>query len=213
MGEPANTEQESPLAFAVAQFVFAEPGPGGQWMLYTRLGCAANVRKVLAFATEGTVKVRSGLLTVTPSPVNKQPGEPSTPEQPAKLRPVPFVTFEFPPPMAAGSLLKMTLFSDTVTFDEDPVRRVPVTLAEAFETNSKPPAAHRLNIPVLIANFSLRLYLQKHFNFIPVISKRSTLGGIRTTSTLRIAGSVSNPDGSRLRAEARFFTALPACFA
>ena len=67
MGEPANTEQDNPLEFAVAQFVFGEPGPGGQTMLYTRLGCAAKVRKVFAFAAEGAVKVRSALFTVTPS--------------------------------------------------------------------------------------------------------------------------------------------------
>jgi hypothetical protein len=29
MGEPANIEQDAPLLFAVAQIVFAEPGPEG----------------------------------------------------------------------------------------------------------------------------------------------------------------------------------------
>jgi hypothetical protein len=62
MGEPAKIEQDSPLAFAVAQFVFAEPGPGGQSMLNTRLGCEAKVRKLLASAAEGALKVRSLLL-------------------------------------------------------------------------------------------------------------------------------------------------------
>lgn len=97
MGEPENTEQDSPLEFAVAQFVFADPGPGGQTMLYTRLGCAANVRNVLAFPAEGAVKVRSLLFTVTPSPVDRHPAEPSTPDaQPAKVRTVPLATSEFP---------------------------------------------------------------------------------------------------------------------
>src|SRR5579864_9329925 len=141
MGEPAKIEQDSPLELAVAQFVFAEPGPGGQLMVYTRLGCAAKVRKVLAFAAEGADKVRSELFMVTPSCVDKQPGEPSTPDaQPANVRLVPFATSEFPPPTAAGSLLKMALFSDTVTVPDDPVSNVPIRLAEALETSSKPPA-------------------------------------------------------------------------
>ena len=67
IGEPANKEQDSPLKFAEAQLVFAAPGPGGHEMLYTRFGCAAKVRNVLAFAAEGAVKVRSALFTVTPS--------------------------------------------------------------------------------------------------------------------------------------------------
>jgi hypothetical protein len=33
----------------------------------------------------------------------------------------------------------MTLFSDTVTFPEDPESKVLMTLAEAFDTKSKPP--------------------------------------------------------------------------
>jgi hypothetical protein len=41
---------------------------------------------------------------------------------------------------AAGSLLKMTLLSDTVMFPVEPVSKVFVTLAEAAETKSKPPA-------------------------------------------------------------------------
>src|SRR5579864_2833797 len=141
MGEPAKIEQDSPLELAVAQFVFAEPGPGGQLMVYTRLGCAAKVRKVLAFAAEGADKVRSELFMVTPSCVDKQPGEPSTPDaQPANVRLVPFATSEFPPPTAAGSGLNTMASSDSVTVPEDPVSKVCVTLAEAFETKSKPPA-------------------------------------------------------------------------
>jgi len=34
----------------------------------------------------------------------------------------------------------MRLFSDTVTFPVEPVSNVLMTLAEAFETKSKPPA-------------------------------------------------------------------------
>jgi hypothetical protein len=109
-------------------------------MLYTRLGCAAKVRNVLAFAAEGGFKVRSALFTVTPSEADRHPGEPSTPDaQPANVRAVPLATSEFPPPTAAGSALKITLLSDTVTFPVDPVSIVPMILAEAFETKSKPP--------------------------------------------------------------------------
>jgi len=43
--------------------------------------------------------------------------------------------------MAAGSGLKTALFNDTVTVPDDPVSKVPITLAEALEANSKPPAA------------------------------------------------------------------------
>jgi hypothetical protein len=141
MGEPAYTEQDSPLAFAVAQFVFAEPGPGGQLRLYTRFGCAAKVRNVLAFAADGAVKVRSALFTVTPSPADRHPAVPSRPDaQPAKVKVVPVATSEFPPPMADGSLLNTRLLSDTVTVPVDPVRTVPTTLAEAFDAKSKPQA-------------------------------------------------------------------------
>jgi len=45
MGEPANTEHgEEALLLVVEQSMFDEPGPGGQTMLNTRLGCAAKVR-------------------------------------------------------------------------------------------------------------------------------------------------------------------------
>src|ERR1700680_4555470 len=87
MGSPANTEHDRPLAFAVAQFVFAEPGPGGQTMLNTRLGCAAKVRRVFALATECAVKVTSLLFTVMLSAADSRPGEPRTPDaQPVKTR-------------------------------------------------------------------------------------------------------------------------------
>jgi hypothetical protein len=46
---------------------------------------------------------------------------------------------QVPTGIAAGSLLNITLFSDTVTFPVDPVSKVFMTLAEAFETKSKPP--------------------------------------------------------------------------
>src|SRR5437764_8291622 len=125
MGETANNEHDRPLAFAVAQFVFAEPGPGGQFRLYTRLGWAAKVRKVLAFAAEGATRVRSALFTVIPSVADRHPAEPSTPEQPVKLRLVPFATSEFPPPVAAGSILKNMWSRNTVTVPDDPEFKVP----------------------------------------------------------------------------------------
>jgi len=43
--------------------------------------------------------------------------------------------------MAAASALKTALFNDTVTVPEDPVTKVPMMLAEASDTHSKPPAA------------------------------------------------------------------------
>src|ERR1700730_7862150 len=87
LGDPANIEHDWPLEFAEAQFVFEEPGPGGQTMLNTRLGCAANVTKVFAFAAEGAVKVRSVLFTVMPSATDRHPGVLRTPDaQPAKAR-------------------------------------------------------------------------------------------------------------------------------
>jgi hypothetical protein len=142
MGSPANTEHDRPLAFAVAQFVFAEPGPGGQTMLNTRLGCAAKVRKVFALATVGAVKVRSTLFTVMPSAADRHPGEPRTPDaQPVKTRFVPAATSEFPPPTAAGSGLKIKMLgSDIVTVPRDPVNKVLKVLAEAAGKKSKPPA-------------------------------------------------------------------------
>jgi len=133
MGEPANTEHDAPLTPVVAaQFVFVEPGPGGQLILNTRLGCAAKLRKVSAFAVEGANKVKSALLMVTPSCWVRHPVEPSTPvAQPANFSVVPVETSEFPPPMAAESVLKVRLVSDTVTFPDDPVNRPPITPADA----------------------------------------------------------------------------------
>jgi hypothetical protein len=108
-------------------------------MLNTRFGCDAKVKKVLASAAEGAVKVRSLLLTYIPSPVANGP--------PIKLRevdvvtselqPLPNVVVHVPEGNAAGSLLKMTLFSDAVTVPVDPVSKVLMTVAEAFETKSK----------------------------------------------------------------------------
>ena len=141
MGEPAKTEQDSPLAFAVAQFVFAEPGPGGQTMLNTRLGCDAKVRKVLASAADGADKVRSLLFTYIPSPVASGPPikDKEVPDATSELHPLPSVVVQVPEGSAAGSLLKMTLLSPTVTFPVEPESNVLITLAEAFETKSKPP--------------------------------------------------------------------------
>jgi len=75
-----------------------------------------------------------------PSRLDRHPTEPSIPEHPANARLVPFATSEFPPPTAAGSMLKNRLFNDAVTVPEEPVSRVPVTVAEAFETKNKLPA-------------------------------------------------------------------------
>jgi hypothetical protein len=138
MGEPANTEHDSPFAFAVAQFVFAEPGPTAS-RLKVRLGWAAKVRKLVS-PTDAAV---TGLFTSIPSVADRHPGEPSTPEQPIKLRLVEFATSAFhggPGGVAEGSLLNMTEVSDTVTVPADPVFKVPMMLAEAVETKSKPPA-------------------------------------------------------------------------
>jgi hypothetical protein len=53
--------------------------------------------------------------------------------------------------------LKITLLSDTVTFPVEPVSTVPMMLAEAFETKSKPPVrtatgAKYIRIPKVIWN-------------------------------------------------------------
>jgi len=141
MGEPANTEQDSPLAFAVVQSVFAEPGPGGQVMLNTRLGCDAKVRNVLASAADGADRVRSLLFTYIPSPVANGPPVKvnDVPDATSELHPLPSDVVQVPVGRAAGSLLKITLLSDTVTFPVEPESNVLITLAEAFETRSKPP--------------------------------------------------------------------------
>jgi hypothetical protein len=133
MGEPAKTEHDSPLAFAVAQFVFAEPGPGGQTMLNTRFGCEAKVRKLLTSATEGAVKVRSLLFTYIPSPVANGPPTKVklVPAATSELHPRPSVVVHVPKGSAAGSLLKMKLLSDIVTFPVDPVSKVFMVVAEA----------------------------------------------------------------------------------
>src|ERR1700676_263979 len=139
-GEPAKIEHDSPLAFALAQFVFVEPGPVAS-SLNTRLGCDAKVRKVLASAAECGVKVRSLLFTYIPSPVASGPpvNVKEVPDATSELHPLPSDVVHVPEGSAAGSLLKITLLSDTVTFPVEPESNVLITLAEAFETNSKPP--------------------------------------------------------------------------
>jgi len=137
MGEPANTEHDNPLEVAVAQFVFAEPGPTAS-RLKVRLGWAAKVRKLVS-PIDALV---TGLFTSIASVDDKHPAEPRTPEQPAKARLVPFATSEFhggPAGLDEGSVLNITEVSDTVTVPADPVFKVLITLAEAFETKSKPP--------------------------------------------------------------------------
>jgi len=57
----------------------------------------------------------------------------------SELHPFPSVVVHVPDGRAAGSLLKIRLFSDTVTVPVDPVSKVFMTLADAFETKSKPP--------------------------------------------------------------------------
>jgi len=57
----------------------------------------------------------------------------------SELHPLPSVVVHVPEGRAAGSLLKIRLFSDTVTVPVDPVSKVLMTLAEAFDTKSKPP--------------------------------------------------------------------------
>jgi len=140
IGEPAKIEHDSPLLFAVAQFVFGEPGPGGQTMLNTRLVCAAKVRKLLASAAEGAVKVRSLLFTYIPSPTAS--GPPKNDKVvfvvTSELHPLPSVVVH--PAPGSGSILKIILGSDIVIVPVDPVSKVLTTLAEASETKSKPPA-------------------------------------------------------------------------
>jgi Amidohydrolase len=107
-------------------------------MLNTRFGCEAKVRKLFWSAAEGGVRVRSLLLMYIPSPTPRGP--------PIKLKLVPVVTSELQPfpsvvvqpkGKAAGSLLKIRLFSDSVAVPLEPVSRVLMTLAEAFETKSR----------------------------------------------------------------------------
>jgi len=114
--------------------VFDEPGPGGQLILKTRLGCAANVRKVLASAAEGAVKVRSLLLTYIPSPVASGPPIKAKVVfvETSELQPLPSVVVQVPKGKAAGSLLKIMLLSDIVAVPVDPESRVLMTLADFF---------------------------------------------------------------------------------
>ena len=128
------------MEFVVAQFTFDEPGPM-TLSLNTRFGCDAKVRKLFISDTDAPA-VRSLLLMYIPSPVASGP--------PAKAKVVFVVTSELhpfksvvvhvPEGRAAGSLLKTTLAIVTVTVPVDPVSKVFMTLAEAFETKSKPPA-------------------------------------------------------------------------
>jgi len=139
MGEPRNTEHDPKTARA-AQFVFDEPGPMTV-SLNTRLGCDAKVRKVLASAAPGGVVVRSLLFMYIPSPVANGPPVKVrvVPLATSALHPRPNVVVHVPRGRAEGSLLKIRLFSDTVTFPVEPESKVFITLAEAFETISKPP--------------------------------------------------------------------------
>jgi hypothetical protein len=140
MGDPANTEHDIPLELAVEQSVLGEPGPT-RVSLNTRLGCDAKVRNWLASAAEGGVNVRSLLLTYIPSPVASGPprNDKVVFVVTSELQPLPSVVVHVPEGRAAGSLLKIRLCSDTVTVPVDPVSKVLMTLAEAFELKSKPP--------------------------------------------------------------------------
>jgi hypothetical protein len=112
-------------------------------MLNTRLGCDAKVRKVLASAVDGADNVRSLLFTYIPSPVVSGPpvNAKEVPAATSELHPFPSDVVHVPKGRAAGSLLKITLLSDTVTFPVEPESKVLITLAEAFETKSKPPVS------------------------------------------------------------------------
>jgi hypothetical protein len=61
------------------------------------------------------------------------------PDATSELHPLASDVVHVPEGRADGSLLKMTLLSDTVTFPVEPESKVLITLAEAFETKSKPP--------------------------------------------------------------------------
>jgi len=119
--------------------VFVEPGPIAS-RLKVRLGWAAKVRKLFS-PIDAAV---TGLFTSIASVADRHPGELSTPdEQPTKLRLVPFPTSAFhggPGGVDEGSRLNVTELIVTVTVPPDPVFKLPMMLAEAFETISKPPA-------------------------------------------------------------------------
>jgi hypothetical protein len=108
-------------------------------MLNTRFGCDAKVRKVLASAAEGAVKVKSLLLTYIPSPVVRGPPRKARLVLVAtsELQPLASVVVQVPEGKADGSLLNMTLLSEAVTVPVDPVSSVLITVAEAFEAKSK----------------------------------------------------------------------------
>jgi hypothetical protein len=108
-------------------------------MLNTRFGCDAKVRNVLASAAEGAARVKSLLLTYIPSPTVSGPPVKAKVVfvVTSELHPLPSVVVQVPEGKAEGSLLKITLFRDAVTVPVDPVSRVLMTLAEAFETKSK----------------------------------------------------------------------------
>jgi hypothetical protein len=57
----------------------------------------------------------------------------------SELQPLPTVVVHVPEGSAAGSLLKMKLFSDIVAVPVDPVSKVLITLAEEFEPKNRPP--------------------------------------------------------------------------
>lgn len=129
----------------MAQFVFAEPGPEGQFILNTRLGCEAKVRNVLASAADGGLRVRSLLFTYIPSPTAS--GPPINAKVvfvvTSELHPLPSVVVHVPTGIAAGSLLKIKLLTENVAVPVDPESKVLITLAEASETKTKPPARTR----------------------------------------------------------------------
>jgi hypothetical protein len=110
-------------------------------MLKTRFGWDAKVRKVLASAIDGGVKVKSLLLTYIPSPTDSGPPTKLkvVPVATSELHPLPSVVVHVPMGKAAGSLLNTTLFSDAVTVPVDPESNVLMTLAEALEARRKLP--------------------------------------------------------------------------
>jgi len=116
--------------------------------LNTKLALFEKVRKLAS----GTLAMVIGLLTSTPSPTLKQPGEPKTPDaQPANVRLVLVATSEsqmsdpagqekFEPPAvgwAAGSLLNVTESMVAVTVPVEPVASVPTTDPDAVGTDKK----------------------------------------------------------------------------
>src|SRR5258708_55393 len=139
IGEPANTEQESPILTKPVQFVFADPGPAPV-RGYRTDGCAANWMNGLFAAKPAPKTIGLLFANSTPSAETRQPAAPSTPEgQPANIRTVVFVTSAFhggPGGIDVVSVLNAMLLSVTVVVPlPHDVFKSPTMVPEAALTN------------------------------------------------------------------------------